>query len=205
MSTSALSNPSDLIRRSRQGDLRVLDHLIDHYRPYLSLLARLHRDSRLAAKLDDSDMVQETCTLAVQNFRDFRGSTEAELTAWLRTTMARVSAQAIRHYTRQRRDVHLERTLRRSYDESSAMLSNSGLVTRDPTPSEEVVSRERDVLVANALQELPSHYREIILLREYHGLTLEEVGRRTKQSADSVRKMWARAVLLLRRSLEGKV
>lgn len=202
---SDCANPSDLILRARQGETRVLNRLIDDYRPYLRLLARLRRDPRLTAKLDDSDMVQEASALAARNFADFRGNTEGEFTAWLRTTMARVTAQALRHYTRQRRNVHLEQDLQRSYDESSSMMAAMATSTDEPSPSEQVMRRERDVLVAEALHELPPHYREVIILREYDGLTLEEIGRRMGRSADSVRKTWARAILKVRKALEGRV
>lgn len=205
MGTSSSSNPVDLIRRARQGDRGDLSRLIECYRPYLRLLARLHRDPQLAPKLDDSDMVQEASALASANFAAFRGTTEGEFTSWLRTTMARVTAQSLRHYTRQCRNVHLERDLKRTFDRSSSLMAASAIATGDPSPSEQVMSRERDVLVAEALQELPEHYRDVIILREFQGLTLEEIGRSLGQSAESVRKTWARAVLKVRKSLEGRV
>lgn len=205
MNTLSSSNPVSLILRARQGDAEGLNRLIEHYRPYLQVLARLHRDSRLTAKLDDSDMVQEVSALACANFTDFRGTTEREFTSWLRTTMARVIAQSLRHYTRQRRNVHLERDLERSLDHSSTLLAGSALAIRGLSPSEQMMRRERDALVAEALQKLPPHYREVIILREYQGLSLEEIGRKLGRSADSVRKTWARAVLKIRKSLEGRV
>jgi hypothetical protein len=48
MQNRAAQDPSDLIRRARAGEPDVLDRLIDQYRPYLRLLARLQRDPRLA-------------------------------------------------------------------------------------------------------------------------------------------------------------
>ena len=205
MQNVAVPDPSDLIRRARAGEPRVLNQLIGQYRPYLKLLARLQRDPRLAAKLDDSDLVQEASALAAEHFDEFRGTSEAEFAGWLRTNMAHVTVQSLRHYTRQRRDVQLEQELQQAYDQSSAMLAAEVSQTREPSPSEQVMRRERAVLVADALERLPEHYREIMILRDFEGLTLEEVGRRTGRSADSARKMWARAVLLLRQELEDKL
>ena len=198
-------DPSELIRRARAGEVEVLDELISHYRPYLKLLARLHRKPELASKLDDSDMVQETSARAAQNFAEFRGTTEAEFAAWLRTSMARVAAQSLRHFRQQRRDVQLERDLINSIDESSRRLAGELQQTREASPSEQVARRERAVLVAAALEELPENYREIIILRDFEGLTFEESGRRTGRSGPAARQLWARAVFMLRDKLKGRV
>jgi hypothetical protein len=58
-------------------------------------LARLQHDARLKAKLDDSGLVQEVSALAIRDFPTFRGATEVEFTAWLRTMMAHVAAMSI--------------------------------------------------------------------------------------------------------------
>ena len=201
---TASTDPTDLIRRARQGDPERLSELIDRYRPYLKLLARLQQDERLRAKLDDSDMVQEVSAQAARDFAKFRGVSEAEFTAWLRAKMAGVAAQSVRHYTRRRRDVQLERELQQALDHSSCWLG-SRLVSAEVTPSEHALRRERAVLVAEALSQLPDHYREILILRDLQGLTLEQIAQHMSRSPDSVRKLWARAVVKVRQLLKDKV
>ncbi len=165
----------------------------------------LHRNSELKAKFDASDIVQDVSVLAATRFSDFRGETEAEFTAWLRTTMARVSADAYRHFTRKRRDVQLEEEFKQDFDNSSVMLAESAIVASEPSPSEQAMHRERAVLIAEVLDALPEHYREIIVLRDFEGKTLQEVGDKTGRSADSVRKMWVRAIVMVRDGLEDKL
>ena len=174
---TASVDPTDLIRRARGGDPDRLSELIDRYRPYLKLLARLQQDERLQAKLDDSDMAQEVSAQAVRDFAKFRGVTEAEFTAWLRAKMAGVAAQSLRHYTRRRRDIQLERDLQQALDHSSCWLGTR-LASAEITPSEHALRRERAVLVAEALHQLPEHYREILILRDFQGLSLEQIARR---------------------------
>ena len=198
-------DPRELISAAKLGDARMLNELIKRYRPYLRLLARLQRDPRLNAKFEDSDMVQEVSALAAKHFADFRGSTEPEFAAWLRVNMARVASQSLRHFTRQRRDIQLEQELQRTYDQSSVLLATGFAQKREISPSENAMRREQAVLIAEALDCLPEHYREIIVLRDFEGLTFGEVGNRVNRSADSARKMWARGVVMLREALEDKL
>lgn len=204
MTSTANANPSDLIRRAREGDSHSLSGLIHGCRPYLRLLARVHRDERLTAKLDDSDLVQEVSTLAIRDFRTFRGTTEAEFAAWLRTITARVAAMSIRHFTMQRRDIQLERQLQNEIDNTSRMIS-AKFASRDVTPSEQTLQRERAVLLAEAIEQLPDHYREVVILRDFDGLSITQIAERMNRTPDAIRKLSARAMLQIRRSLKGLI
>src|ERR1700682_633731 len=80
-------DPALMILEIRQGLGRGqerLGELLELYRNYLKLLARAQVDLHLRSRADASDLVQETFLDACRDFRQFRGSTEAELMAWLR-------------------------------------------------------------------------------------------------------------------------
>ena len=67
--------------------------------PELFAPARANQlESRLKAKADPSDLVQQTLLEAYRDFDQFRGSTEAEWLAWLRRILAHNAAQYVRHY-----------------------------------------------------------------------------------------------------------
>ena len=88
MSSVGPADLDGLLRLARNGDARALGRLLEMYRGYLKLLARLQIDRRLRGKADASDLVQETCLRAHHGFREFRGTTEPELLAWLRQILA---------------------------------------------------------------------------------------------------------------------
>ncbi|MCI0457345.1 MAG: hypothetical protein L0Z62_10275 [Gemmataceae bacterium] len=69
---------------------------LERFRPYLRLLAQLHLDPRLRGKLDASDIVQTACLQAHRAWEEFRGTTDAELAAWLRRILARALTHAAR-------------------------------------------------------------------------------------------------------------
>ena len=57
---------------------------LERHRPYLTLLARAHLNRNHPARLDSSDIVQQTLLDAFSKRDQFRGSCEAEFAAWLR-------------------------------------------------------------------------------------------------------------------------
>ena len=194
-----------LLDRARGGDDSALGSLLELYRPYLTLLARLQIGRRLQGKADPNDMVQETFLEAARHFTTFRGVSELELTAWLRQILAACLAHLVRrYYGTQARDVRLERMLADDLDQSSRAI-DPGLVAEQSTPSQRASRREQAVLLANALDLLPPDYREVIILRHLEGLTFPEVARRMGRSVDSVEKLWARALPRLQQALGAGV
>src|SRR5262245_42002691 len=104
----SVTNEPDLIvllDAAREGDAVALGKLLELYRQYLALLARLQIGRRLQGKADASDVVQETFLKAHRDFPNFRGKTEAEWMSWLRQILAFQVGQLVRHYCgTQRRD-----------------------------------------------------------------------------------------------------
>jgi RNA polymerase sigma-70 factor (ECF subfamily) len=201
MSNEGGPDPERLLRLARAGDGAALGQLLDLYRDYLALLARLQIGRRLQGKVDAADLVQDTFLEAHRHFAQFRGTTEGELVEWLRQILAGLLANLVRRYLgTQRRDVRLERELADQLAQSSRVLDQS-LVAASSTPSERAARREQAVLLADALGRLSQDYREVIILHHLEELTFPEVARRMSRSVDSVKNLWARALAQLRRLL----
>ena len=192
------TGPEQLLREARGGDAAAVGRLLELYRRYLTLLARVQIGQRLQGKVDAADLVQDTFLDAHRNFARFRGASEGELVGWLRQILAAKLADLLRRYLGTRgRDVRLERGIREAIDQSSVLLDR-GLVAHQSSPSQQAARREQAVLLADALGELPDSYREVIVLRHLEGLTFPEVARRMARSVDSVEKLWMRALVQLR-------
>jgi RNA polymerase sigma-70 factor (ECF subfamily) len=201
MGPSTSRDPGYLLPLARAGDKQALGRLLELYRNYLTLLARLQFGRRLRGKADPSDVVQEAFLGAYRDFACFRGTTETELVAWLRKVLATTLAGlARRYYGTQRRDPRLERDLCAELEQSSRAIDHA-LVRTDSSPSQQAVRREQAVLLADALGQLSEDHREVIVLRHLEGLSFPEVAERMGRSVEAVKKLWARALVALRLTL----
>jgi RNA polymerase sigma-70 factor (ECF subfamily) len=203
MSLSADQTPEQLLFLARAGSRSALGQLLEMYRNYLTLLARLQIDRRLRGKVDAADLVQETFLEAHRDFGQFRGMSEPELVGWLRQILVSNLANLVRRYLgTQGRDVRLERDLSVAVDESSRVLDRA-LAAPGSTPSQQAARREQAVLLADCLDRLSADYREVLILRHLEGLGFPEVADRMGRTLDSVKKLWARALAQLRGTLGG--
>lgn len=202
MSPQLGQNPEHLLCLARAGDRTALGQLLEHYRGYLHLMARVQIGRHLQGKVDPSDIVQESFLEAHKDFAQFQGQSEGELVAWLRRILVTNLANLVRYYVgTQRRDVRLERQLHEEIEQSSRVLDRA-LVAKISSPSQQAAHRELAVLLAEALTQLPDDHREVIILRHLEGLTFPEVSQRMGRSLDVVKKLWPRALARLRRVLE---
>lgn len=199
---NASADPESLLARAAEGG-ECLGALLGQYRNYLRMLAQMEIGQQLQAKVDASDLVQETMLEAHKSFCAFRGGSEGELTAWLRQIMAGVLCGQMRKYLgTQKRDVRLEQRLRESLDRSSLLLAR-GLVDHHSSPSQQAARREQAVLLADALAQLPDDYRQALVLRHLEGASFPEISQRMGRSLDSVEKLWVRGLARLRQALEA--
>ncbi len=173
------------------SDLRPLEH----YREYLRLLARLQLDPRLRGQLDPSDIVQQTLLRAHERFDQFRGQTDLELRAWLRTIMARSLFDAARKFGRQTGD--RAQSLEAALEQSSARLE-AFLASQDSSPSHGAARAERLIELSLALAKLPGDQRTAVELRYLHGLAVPDVAVRMGRSTVSVTGLLYRGMKVLR-------
>lgn len=202
MNVAIEPDPVELLRRARTGDETALGDLLERYRAYLTLAARVQISRRLQSKVDAADLVQEAFLKAHRGFPEFRGESEPEFVSWLRVILATSVANIVRHYCGTGgRDIRLERELAEDLERSSRVWG-MGLVANISSPSQRAARREQAVMLADALAQLPADYAEVIVLRQIEGLAFADVAARMGRSVDSVQKLWLRGLTQLRRLLE---
>jgi RNA polymerase sigma-70 factor (ECF subfamily) len=179
----------------------ALGRRLEAFRGYLTILARMQIGRRLQGKADPSDVVQETFLHAVRDIAQFRGTSDQELAGWLRQILAARLADLLRRYCgTQARDVRLEQALQVELDRSSQVLER-GLAGKFSSPSQQAARSEQAAWLAQALERLPEAYREVLVLRHLEECDFPEVSRRMGRSVEAVKKLWARALVRLRRLL----
>ena len=185
--------------RRRLGDREALGQLLSDlsFRDYLLLVANDGRSEPgpRAAKGGASDVVQDTFFRAHRGFGDFRGRSEAEWRGWLRAILVRRLAHHRRRY-------NMTSKRRQALEVPIPSEMHRGPASREPTPSREFARRERRgaALIA-AVDQLPEHYREVVIGHHRDRLSFAEIGLHRGISAEAARKLWTRALGRLRQEL----
>ncbi len=183
-----------LVQIARHGDKEALGELLSRYRKYLVFLARSQLHHHMQAKTDPSDMAQEACLAATANIANFRGKSAEEFAGWLRGVLTNVIAMQVRHYLgTKKRDARLEQALVERLSNASGFLQ-SGLAGDVTSPSQHFARNEAFLQLAEALEDLPEDYRQVIVLRHVDALPFSEVSKLMGRSIDSVEKLWVRAL-----------
>jgi RNA polymerase sigma-70 factor (ECF subfamily) len=183
------------------GEAESRDRSLEQYREYLGMLARVQLDPRLREKLDPSDVVQQTLLDAHRKQDQFRGQTEAEKAAWLRQILARNLVDALRAFGRAKRDVARERSLEAALEQSSRRLE-AWLAAEQSSPSQGLQRHEQAVQLADALAKLPEAQREALVLQNWHGWSLAEIGQHMGRSPAAVAGLLKRGLKQLRGLLQ---
>lgn len=184
--------------RPPAGDVNALER----FRPYLDLLARVQLAARLRAKLDPSDVVQQSLVNAIQAIASYRGRSDAEMAAWLRQILAHHLANAVRDFERDKRDVRREQSIHAALDHSSARL-DAWLPVEQTSPSQRAIRAEQGLELATALAGLPEAQREAVTLHHLAEWTLEQVGEHLGRSPAAVAGLIKRGLQTLRQKLSA--
>lgn len=158
-----------LLEAARLGDAVALDGLLRICQPDVRRYAFRH-----CLMSDVDDAVQETLLIVARRLASLRAV--AAFSGWL--------FQIVRRECRR-----LERRLFRfdPYDEEKM---ESWLATS----SDETVRLD----LISALESLPEHYREVILLRDFHELTIREIATQLRLTAPATKSRLHRARQLMR-------
>jgi RNA polymerase sigma-70 factor (ECF subfamily) len=174
---------------------------LERYGDYLRLLARLQLDPRLQAKVDASDIVQQTLLKAHAHREQFRGRTEGEWVAWLRQILAHTLTSALRQFKAESRDLGRERSLEAGLEQSSARME-SWLAANHSSPSERAMHGEQLLRLAAALARLPTDQRLVVELHHLKGYQVAEIAEQLGRTKPAVMGLLFRGLKKLRELLQ---
>jgi RNA polymerase sigma-70 factor (ECF subfamily) len=198
MNDSFCSN--ELVKRAVNGDLEAMGALLQYFRPYLRILASRQLDSAVNARVDPSDVVQQTCLEACRDVDAFRGSSQAELVAWLRRILENNVSQSIQvHCVAQKRSVSREQLMGDTKNAKGNLADVSG--GKSSSPSRRAMRGELAVRVATEIERLPDDQREAVRLRHLEGWSLAQLARHFDRTESAVAGLIKRGLRALRLQL----
>jgi RNA polymerase sigma-70 factor, ECF subfamily len=152
----------ELVSRVQRGDKAAFDHLVRKYQhKIIQLVNRYVKDPSEA-----QDVAQETFIKAYRAISGFRG--ESAFYTWL----YRIAINTAKNY--------LVSRSRRFYDyeidaQDAEQIEGASQMRSIETPEHQLLSDEIGVAIKSAIEKLPEDMRIAIMLREFDGLSYEDI------------------------------
>ena len=154
------SSDEELVALSQGGDLDSFNQLVVRWeRPIYALAYRV-----IGREEDARDVAQETFLRAFRALKGFKG--QAKFSSWL----YRITLNLCRDWIRRER-----RTPIAQAPEGVDLIELAGEETVSESLEELVGRKELGRAVSKAMATLPEEQRTAIILKEYHGLTFQEI------------------------------
>lgn len=182
----------ELVQAAAQGDEAAFAQLVQAYenRAY-------HLALRMCGNAEDaSDVVQEAFLAAWRALPSFRG--DAEFSTWLYRLVSNASIDLLRRNKHQRGNVSLD-------DEEWTLDTPD----HTPGPHENAEAGDLQQAIAQCLNKLSDDHRSVLVMREVHQLSYEEISHALTLDLGTVKSRISRArnalrkILLKSRNLSG--
>lgn len=165
-----------LINACQSGNVAAFEVLVRKYQDRIIRVLYL-----LLGNADDAqDVAQETFIRAFRCINAFKGT--ASFATWLH----RIAINSARNWIR---DCKREKEILTSADDIWHSVSDK--------PEDSLLAKERTLEIRSALAQLPTHYREAIILRHFDELSYEEIAEVQQVPIGTVRSRLAKARMLL--------
>ena len=185
--TDGLPTDEELVARSVEGDLEAFNQLVVRWeRPIYALAYRV-----IGREEDARDVCQETFLRAFRAIKGFKG--QAKFSSWL----YRIALNLCRDWMRRERRAPLVQVP----DGTDPMEIANELPAPIESLDETVARREMTSAVARAMAALSEEQRTAIILKEYHGLTFQEIADTLGCPLSTVKTRLYQGLTVLRREL----
>jgi RNA polymerase sigma-70 factor (ECF subfamily) len=181
------STDEELVARSMGGDLDSFNQLVLRWeRPIYALAYRV-----IGREEDARDVAQETFLRAFRALAGFKG--QAKFSSWL----YRITLNLCRDWIRRERRAPVAQA-----PEGVDLIELASSAEPSETVEDLVSRRELGRVVAKAMAVLPEEQRTAIVLKEYHGLTFQEIADLLDCPLSTVKTRLYQGLTVLRKQLE---
>jgi RNA polymerase sigma-70 factor (ECF subfamily) len=197
---SHTGDQAELIARVRAGDGAALNAMFERHRDRLRRMVEIRLDSRLKARLDASDVVQEAYLEVAARLEEYVRDPKLPPFLWLRLVVGERLMKLHRHHLGvQMRDAGREVSLfRGALPAASSAALAAQLLGRYTSPTQAILRAERILRLQEALNTLEPIDREILSLRHFEELTAAETARVLGIEESAAAKRYFRALKRLK-------
>ena len=187
----------DLLAAWAQGQESALETLFARHRAYLRQLVDVRLDPALRARVDASDIVQETLLVASRRIQDFMDRRPTTFRLWLRRYAMERLVDARRRHLAHKRDARRDISI----TDASSMAIAEKLHVKEA--GRKIVLQELATSIRETLGKLSEQDQEILLLRHAEGLTNAESAELLGIDPGTSRKRHGRALQRLSKELRS--
>ena len=166
-----------LHQRLVAGEENALGELFDLHRDRLWRMVQFRMDSRLAARVDADDILQESFVNAASRVQHYLEDPSRSLFVWFRLIVGQTLVDVYRrHIAAEMRDAGREVSLQgMRYPQATSVSLAAELLGSITSPSQAVHRAEVSAQLELALKEMSELDQEVIALRHFEDLTNGEV------------------------------
>jgi RNA polymerase sigma-70 factor (ECF subfamily) len=186
----------------RQESSQKLGEILEQYRNRLKRLVELRIDARVRARVDASDVLQETHIEAVQRYNKYLENPEVPVYIWLRyLTLQKVSQLHQKHLGVQARNANREISIEREPAPANSAILAAQLVGQMTTASEAFARDEMKTRLERALNSMSKTDREVLALRHFEQLSQKETAHVLGIEEKAAGARYLRALAKLRKTI----
>ncbi len=176
----------EIARKIINGEIELFEIIIRRYNPYIYKIGRSYNYNHE----DTQDLMQDTFIDAYTALSKFEN--RSSLKTWI------IKIMLNNCYKKQHKWSSKNITSSEINDYSKPLFSTN----ENTDPIKKVMRKELNIVIENALEHIPLHYRLVFILREVNGLNIVETAEALEISETNVKTRLNRAKSMLRKEVE---
>ncbi|MFC1512433.1 RNA polymerase sigma factor [bacterium] len=192
--TDKTDNDSGLVKRSKNGDIKAFEVLVNKYQDKLYKSAYWFTGTR-----DDAfDITQEVFIAAFENINKFKG--KSSFFTWLYWLL--IDRCQRKFKKKKRLNKHAKITSLDQHIETEKQTISREFADKKESPWEELLKKERETLIINAVNLLKEKYKIPVILCDFQNMPYKQAAVIAKCSEGTLKSRLFRARKILKKSLE---
>lgn len=173
---------SHTLQRCKAGEIEAFNDLINQYQQKVYNIAY----RMMGNEHDASDLAQESLIKVFHSIGFYKE--QCTLSTWIYRITMNTCLDELRKKNTMNKHI--------TYTDSFFNLEDGS-----PSPEERILNREKNVYIQKAILQLREDYRAVIVLRDVHGFSYEEIGEILETSLGTVKSRISRARKQLKETL----
>lgn len=182
-----------LVRQAKGGEPEALNLLLDRYIQRVLRIVRARLGPRLRERMESMDVVQEVMIRAIKAFDQFEAKNEAAFLHWISKLVQNEIRDLADYHAAEKRNTNKEFQPQKDSEKDRSVVSQipANSIYR---PSFQVRLKEDVIQLEAAMDKLPEKQKEVVILRQYEGMSFKDIGEQFGCSEDTARMQYTRAI-----------